>query len=313
MKLKIEKTMKTSYFNFALKILIVSTLLISCQTRNAKTNNESNEIPAMTADSVMAEVIPDSPNFSKNEATKNKKFIRTAKSKFRVKDVKHTTQKINDLTNKYGAYVTNMSLKSEPISCETIQVSADSQAEISTFTVQNDLIIRVPNLQLDSLLRDIFKLVEYWDSCEIKADEVTLSLLHNSLKIKKIESYSQRNKGNIDYKKGDISLTNNAEESVLNLQNQADNYLIDQKNTEDQVNFSTINLQIYQATTTQKTMLVSPKSFKSYRPNILLRLFDSLQESWRVLEELLVFLMRFWLLFVCVFLGYFLMKKYKKR
>lgn len=305
--------MKNSCFNFRLKTLIVSTLLISCQTRNAETNSESNEISTMSADSVMSKVIPNNPNFSKNEAIKNKKIIRTAESKFRVKNVKHTTQKINDLTNKYGAYVTNMSLKSEPISSKTIQVNADSLAEITTFTVQNDLTIRVSNRQLDSLLREVFRLVDYWDSCEIKADEVIVSILHNSLKIKRIEDFLQRNKSNIDRKKGDISLANNAEENVLNLQNEADNYLIEQKKIEDKVNFSTINLHIYQAATTQKTMLANPESFENYRPNIFLRLFDSLQDGWRVFEELLVFLMNFWVLFTGLILWYFLMKKYKKR
>jgi hypothetical protein len=185
-------------------------------------------------------------------------------------------------------------------------------AEISTFTVQNDLTIKVPNRQLDSLLREVFRLVDYWDSCEIKADEVTLSLLHSSLKMKRIEDFSQRNKSNIDRKKGDITLANSAEENILDLQNKADNYLIDQKNTEDQINFSTINLHIYQAATTQKTMLANPKNIESYRPNILLRLLDSVQDGWRVLEELLVFLMKFWVLFVGLFLGYFLFKRYRK-
>lgn len=304
--------MKNSYFNFTFKSLIVSTLLISCQTRNTETNNESNEIATMSADSVMAEVIPDNLSFSKNEAINNKKFIRTAESKFWVKDVKLTTQQINDLTSKFGAYVTNMSLKSEPVSSKTIQVSADSLEEITTFSVQNDLIIRVPNQQFDSLLKDIFKIVDYLDNCEIKADDVTLSLLHNSLKINRIEDFSKRNKSNIERKTGNISHANSAEENVLNLQNQADNYLIDKKHTEDQVDFSTINLHIYQPITTQKKMLANPKSFESYRPNIFIRLFDSLQDGWRVLEELLVFFMKFWVLFVGLFLGYFLMKKYKK-
>ena len=54
----------------------------------------------LSADSTS--VVPDNSNLTQNETLKNKKFIRTAESKFRVKDVKQTTQKIHDLTNKYG-------------------------------------------------------------------------------------------------------------------------------------------------------------------------------------------------------------------
>jgi Domain of unknown function (DUF4349) len=304
--------MNQSYLISIAKILIISILLISCSSKSFEqaSDNEISEVSAATADTVMA--ILSNPNLVKGEMMKNKKFIRTADSKFSVKDVKRTTQKIQDLTGKYGGYVTNMSLRSETTNTKTVPISADSLAEITTFSVHNDLTIRVPNQQLDSLLRDVFQLVEYWDSCEIKADEVTLSLLSTSLKIKRLDSFSERNKNNIDKKKGTISDASLAEEAILQNQNQADDYLIEQQSIEDQINFSTINLHIYQAPDSRKTIITNPESIEAYRPNLFIRLFDSVKDGWIVLEELLVFLFKFWVLFVVGVLGYILVKKYRK-
>ena len=310
MKTKHDKDMDKSYLISTVKILTISFLLTSCSSKSLEqaTDKEIEEVSA--ADTVM--VIPSNPNLVKGEMMKNKKFIRTADSKFSVKDVKRSTQKIQDLTSKYGGYVTNMSLRSETSSTKTIPISADSLAEIATFLVHNDLTIRIPNQQLDSLLRDIFQLVDYWDSCEIKADEVTLSLLSKSLKIKRLDGFSERNKNNIDKKKGTISEASNAEEAIVQNQNQADDYFIEQQNIEDQVNFSTINLHIYQASDTRKTIIANPESIEAYRPNLFIRLFDSVKDGWRGLEELLVFLFKLWVLFAGGILGYFLVKRYRK-
>lgn len=132
------------------------------------------------------------------------------------------------------------------------------------------------------------------------------------MKIKRLDSFSERNNNNIDKKKGNISEASNAEENVLEHQNQADDYLIEQQNIEDQVNFSTINLHIYQASENRKKIIENPESIEAYRPNLFLRLFDSVKDGWIALEELLVFLFKFWVLFVGGFLGYFLVKRYRK-
>ena len=264
MKLKHSLTMKPSFVYPALFLFSTSIFSISCT--NGVEKESANIASEMTADSTS--IIPDNSNLAKNEALKNKKFIRTAESKFRVKDVKQTTQRIHDLTNKYGGYVSSMSLKSEPSVNKKIQISADSLVEVEEFIVRNELTIRVPNQQLDSLLREVFKMVDYWDNCELKTDDASLQLLGNSLKIKRLESFSGRNKTNIDMKKGNIMIASEAEKDGLAHENQADNYKVDQQSIEDRVNFSVVNLQIYQAESIQMTVIPDIKNIEPYRPNI---------------------------------------------
>lgn len=283
--------MKSSFVYLALSFLTASVSFISC-TNGSRAKEADAESAFNSVDTTS--IIPDNSNLTKNEVLKNKKFIRTAESKFRVKDVKQTTQRIHDLTNKYGGYVSSMSLRSEPSASKKIQISADSLIEVEEFIVRNDLTIRVPNQQLDSLLRGVFKMVDYWDNCELRTDDASLLLLGNSLKIKRLESFSDRDKTNIDKKKGNITIASEAEKEVLTYENQADNYKVDQQSIEDRVNFSVVNLQIYQAESIQKTAIPNIKNIEPYRPNIFLQVGDSLKDGWLVLEDVLVFLMKFW-------------------
>lgn len=305
MKLKHSLTMKPSFVYLALFLFSTSIFSISCT--NGTEKESANIASEMMADS--SSIIPDNSNLTKNEALKNKKFIRTAESKFRVKDVKQTSQRIHDLTNKYGGYVSSMSLRSEPSVSKKIQISADSLVEVEEFIVRNDLTIRVPNQQLDSLLRDIFQMVDYWDNCELKTDDASLLLLANSMKAKRLESFSDRNKANIDKKKGNITIASEAEKEVLNHENQADNYKVDQQSIEDRVNFSVVNLQIYQAESIQKTAIPDIKNIEPYRPNIFLQVGDSLKDGWLVLEDLLVFLMKFWPLWIVGGVVYYFVRR----
>lgn len=297
--------MKASFVYLALFLFSTSIFSISCSN---DTQKESVNIASeKNVDSTS--IIPDNLNLAKNEALKNKKFIRTAESKFSVKDVKQSTQRIHDLTNKYGGYVSNMSLKSDPLASKMIQISADSLVEVEEFIVRNELTIRVPNQQLDSLLRDVFKMVDYWDNCELRTDDVSLLLLGNSLKIKRLESFSDRNKANIDKKKGNITVASDAEKEVLTHENQADNYKIDHQSIEDRVNLSVVKLQIYQAESIQKTAISDIKSIEPYRPNIFLQVENSLKAGWLVLEDILVFFVKFWPLWAIGGVVYFIRRK----
>ena len=297
--------MKPSFVYPVLFLFSASIFSISCS--NGAEKESANIALEMTADSTS--IIPDNSNLTKNEALKNKKFIRTAESKFRVKDVKQTTQRIHDLTNKYGGYVSSMSLRSEPSISKQIQISADSLVEVEEFVVRNELTIRIPNQQLDSLLRDVFKMVDYWDNCELRTDDASLLLLGNSLKIKRLENFSDRNKTNIDKKKGNITIASEAEKDVLNHENQADNYKIDQQSIEDRVNFSIVTLQIYQSESIQKTAIPDIKNIEPYRPNIFLQVGDSLKDGWLVFENLLVFLVKFWPLWVVGGVVYYFVRR----
>lgn len=84
---------------------------------------------------------------------------------------------------------------------------------------------------------------------------------------------------------------------------------------QDQIDFSTIELYIYQSQTIKKELIANEKNITEYEPSFGTKILNSLKFSWELLEALLVFLVKLWgfLVFgIIAFMGYKLYLKLKK-
>lgn len=135
-----------------------------------------------------------------NTKDSSRKFIRTADLKFRVEDVKNATYKIEDLIAKYDGFVSYTNLLSNVDNRSVIPISADSSLETIYYTVENNMTLRVPNIKLDSTLKDIAKQIDYLDYRVIKANDISLLLFSNKLTQKRLKKHSDRLSEAIDNK-----------------------------------------------------------------------------------------------------------------
>jgi hypothetical protein len=253
------------------------------------------------ADTVAASYASPEPQSTESKTTKdNRKFLRTADLKFRTKDVRKATYLVEDLTRHFDGFITRNDLQSRILYQDKTQISADSLLEITTFNVEGNISIRVPNRNLDSLVRQLNQLIDYLDHRTVTAEDVNLTLLRNSLKINRLESFDKRNQQVNDSRKGDILKANTAEEDRLDRQMASDDYKINNKDLEDKVNYSTVSLMLYQREQVSKALLPNPKSIESYKPNLFLRVWNSIKDGWVIIEEIIVFLFKLW---AVIFLG----------
>lgn len=240
-----------------------------------------------------------------NKEDSTHKFVRTAELKFKVKSVVKSTYDIEDITARIGGFVTYTNLTSDAFSTETKDFSLDSSVIVTHFTVTNSIIIRVPNTKLDTTLKLISRNIVYLDSRVIKADDVALQLLSNNLTIRRSDKNEARLKNAIDNRGKKLNETTSAEELLLNKQEQADNARIANLSLKDQINFSTINLTIYQNEGVNYEKIAHEK--KQYEPSFGYRILDSLSYGWTIFEEIIVFILNLWgllLLGILGFLGY---------
>ena len=238
------------------------------------------------------------------------KFIRTAEMKFRVKSVFKATYQIEDITAHFNGFVTYTDLNST-IDYKTITpLSTDTSLETIHFTVSNSIIIRVPNIKLDSTLKTIATLIDYLDYRRIKADDVRLQLLSNQLTQQRVGKHEERLKNAIDTKGKKLNETTKAEENLLSRQEQADNSKISNLSLQDQINFSTVSLSIYQRQETKRWVISNDKNIDGYEPGFGKQLLKSLKFGWEIIEALLVFITKLWgfILFAIIF--YILYKKF---
>lgn len=264
---------------------VLSVAFISCSPKAAER--------APCADSTVVSLVSSSAAVE-NKQDSTHKFIRTADLKFKVKSVIKSTYNIEELTAHMGGFVTYTNLNSNIDYNETKPVSADSSLVITHFTVTNSITLRVPNTKLDSTLKLISANIDYLDYRIIKADDVALQILSNNLAIKRSAKNGKRITHAIDNRGKKLTETTNAEEVVLNKQEQADNARIANLSLRDQLNFSTVNLIIYQRQTVRHELIANDKNIKEYEPGFGTKILDSLSNGWDILETVLLFIFNLW-------------------
>ena len=281
--------------------LLVIILAISCKKAESgnETAYESNDIAVDTSMvSSSAAVEP------KNS---DRKFVRTADIKFKVKNVANSTYAIENTTNKFGGFVTYTNLQSTIIDKSETKISQDSTLEITNFRVENNITIRVPNIRLDTVIKTIAKQIDFLEYRIIKADDVSLQMLSNQLTQNRTENQEKRLEKAIDTKGKKLNEVIAAEDNLNTKKEQKDNSKIENLSLQDQVNFSTLTLQIYQRETIKEEMIANAKT---YRQDFGSKILDGLISGWYVIEGIIAVVAQLWSVILIGIGGYFIFKKY---
>jgi hypothetical protein len=288
-----------------LTTFVITAVLFSCKKADA------------TAEATADYALTDSTAVSSSAAVEKKdskqKFIRTADIKFKVKNVVRSTYAIENATQKFGGFVTYTNLQSTIQNQITTKISQDSTLETTKYIVENNITIRVPNTQLDTVIKTIAKQIDFLDYRVIKADDVSLKLLANQLSQKRSAHTEKRVEKAIDEKGKKINDIMEAENTLANQKESNDNRTIDNLSLQDQINFSTITLQLYQNETIRQETIASEKDSAAYKPNLGIQIIDALKSGWYILQAILIFFINLWPFILISIGGFLLYKKYLKR
>lgn len=283
-------------------VLAIITLLISCK---------KSEAPEELATRITTDSVSSSAAVEKEGSTR--KFIRTADLKFKVKSVTQSTYAIENITNKFDGFVTYTNLQSIIIDRFETKISQDSTLETTRYNVENNITLRVPNTKLDTVIKSIAKQIHFLDHRIIKADDVSLKILSNQLAQNRSSNNEKRIEKAIDTKGKKINDIMAAENNLAEQKEQKDNNKLENLSIEDQVNFSTLTIQIYQHESVKQEMNANTKDYNFYKPNIGIRILDSLRTGWYVLLDVIVFLFKIWWLILVGIGAYYLYKRHLKK
>jgi hypothetical protein len=297
-------------FKPVLVVLAATAVFFSCKQGEAPATEMSSASGNVASD----KAIPSTDSVKK--FSDNRKFIRTADLKFKVKDVAKSTTLIENTTNKFGGLVTNSNLESITTLRDETQFSQDSTLVTTKYRVETNMTLRVPNTKLDTVVKAIAKEIDFLDVRVIKAHDVSLQLLSNQLaqnrnsqQQKRIEKAidNTRDEGELSGAKGKkLGQIMDAEDQLAGKNEDYDNAKLSNLALKDQVAFSTVTLKIYQPETTRKELVASDVT---PRPNIGLQLLDSLKTGWYILETLLAFVVQLWSLILIVLVALVIYKK----
>ena len=287
--------------------LLALGLVLSCKESASKENAAYAEEAVTDSTSVV------SSSAAVENKNSNRKFVRTADVKFKVKNVAKSTYAIEDATTKFGGFVTYTNLQSNIHSEDKTKVSQDSSLVTTKYKVDNNITIRVPNTKMDTVIKTIAKQIHFLDYRIIKADDVSLQMLSNELTQKRSNSSEKRLANAIDSKGKKLNQVVKSEETLDAKKEQNDASKLQNLSLQDKVNFSSLTLNIYQDESIKQEMVANEKSINAYRPNIGLQIWDSVKTGWFMLENIVSFIVVLWPFALIGFLGFLGYKKFLKK
>lgn len=284
-------------------LLIIS--IVSCKKSEAsgEYTNESGDIAVDTTNTTSSSAAIEPKN-------SNRKFIRTADLKFKVKNVAQSTYAIENTTNKFGGFVTYTNLQSIVSEKMETKISHDSTLEITKYRVENNITIRVPNTRLDTVIKTIANQIDFLEYRIIKADDVSLQMLSNQMKQNRGVNQEKRLEKAIDTKGKKLNDIIAAEDNLNTKKEEKDNNKLENISLQDQVNFSTLTLQIYQRETIKEEIVANAKT---YRQSFGSQIVDGLISGWYIIEEIIAVIVKLWSIILIAIGGYFIYKKYFKQ
>lgn len=240
-----------------------------------------------------------------------KKFIRTADIKYRVKNVRSSTNKLEDITRKNGGYVTYTNLQSDINRTENTPISADSSLETMYYTINNTITLRVPNSTLNNTLREMSSEIDYLDYRTITANDISISYLSNELEQRRIEKHNKRLEQVIDDQGKKIKQTINAEENLYEKETRKDHSKIANLTLQDKVEYSTVSLYIYQRQGVKREIVENYKNIEAYQPDYLSQAGEAITSGWNGIKNISIGLITIWPFLLFITALFFIIRKYK--
>ena len=264
---------------------------------------------SQTIANTIAEYSPGLATDTINGITHN--FVRTADLKFKVKNVLASSDQIEDLVVKKGGYISLSDLSSHINYNTYVKFKKDSTIESTSYTTMNTITLKIPNKQLDKVVREISGYALFIDSRKLRADDVKMTLYANSLSEKRYEHYQSRLEKKTKKDKENLNHSIKAEEMLLEKQTLADNTRIDSYNLADQVNYSTITLELYQTEQFSQEIKAMPPIIEPYSPSFLEQLNAAFLKGVEFLKNCFLFIVGIWGLLFFFIVLFFTFKKMK--
>ncbi|MCW3126617.1 MAG: hypothetical protein JWO03_2275 [Bacteroidetes bacterium] len=240
------------------------------------------------------------------------KFIRTADIRFQVDNVPEATYAMEDITTRYGGFVIYTALNSTVNNKETVPISSDSSLDITYYTVENDITLRVPNTRMDSALRAMTALVGFLDHRIIRADEVSGQQLANDMSAHRNEEHARNMLKYMDQKQVKSADITEANAQALLQQAQADDAKIANRTLDNQIKYSTLHFLIYQRESVRKVKVANETNISRYRPSLLIQVRDAAVSGWEIVSHVLVFLVQCWAFILIGVLGWLIYRRSRK-
>jgi len=223
-----------------------------------------------------------------------RKFIRTADVRFRVREVYRSALAIEDLVAEHGGFVAKNDIRTEINDVDSRPSGDGNLVELATYTVHGALQVRVPSERTQPFLRALASQIEFLDGRNFAAVDAQFEMLRQQLAQARHQQ-AQRALGDVADGRAKPGEKTEAITARTESQSQRDEALIAQKSFEDRVAFATIDLSLYQLPQVRRTERPDVEAIvRRDAPGFFPRLGHSLAVGWYGVLDVVVALARLW-------------------
>lgn len=244
-------------------------------------------------------------------------FIKTASLKCRMSNVLSATKTIEDLVALNGGYASKSDLVSTVNYSNTIHFAKDSVLEQTFYTTSNSLSLRIPAKQLDTILRKITDLAVFVDYRTLRSDDVKMKLFANSLTEARLQAYKKSVSAKVHSKETKLNHAVAAEENMFEKQTASDETQVESFSLADQINYSTLVVELYESQKSSSQKLALPLVIKPYEDSFIQKFGVAFLKGFEILKNFVLFIAESWSVFFIMILLFILAKKgiafYNKR
>ena len=242
-----------------------------------------------------------------------RKFVRTADAQFRVKDVYQSAIAIENIVANQGGFVLSNQVKADTDNVNRYRIGNAKLLELAEYTVRGNLSVRVPSDKSQDFLRALITQIDFLDQRNFNAHDVQFDLLRKQLEFLRNQE-AQKQLGDLSAAPGRMS----DKAAVISGQNDAkanrDEATVVQKEIEDRVAFSTINLSLYQLSKVRKTEIDDVDAIaKASRPGFFNRLSSVISVGWYGFLDIVISFFAIWPLWLAIGFGIFIIKRFRKK
>lgn len=285
--------MKTAKVFFALTIAGAS--MVSCHSgmNNENTVGRSAE-PAAAKASEQSDLAADAKEINNDQ----RKVIKKADIRSRVKDVLATTTQLERVTRQIDGIVMSSHLENTEEMSYTRAFSEDSLKQIQSYVPSATLTLKIPVQHLDTFLNVLVSQSEFINSRNLALEDMTLQYLSNELKqeASKAGNLPTKSVTNVDY------IDQKTEQNI--------NRKIENLSINDQVKYATLTVDLYEP----KKVLISlvPNVDNMVAPRFGEQMKSALYNGWYLVKYLLIGLTNLWVFILVGGIALLLVRKYRK-
>lgn len=274
------------------KIIVVNCFIIvlfgSCQ-------NTSKESVNALADVSVAEGKQESVSDFTGDTVK---LVKTGAIRIKVKNVEQSAKELSVLTDRYDGMVFNKSYNALEGDREEFKISTDSLLQVSTYTPQADISIRVPSEKLEQFLFDVADRGYFTGSSSLNIDDKSLAYLENILK--------QKNRTDVLNERPPVSKAPSSLNKI-DIKDQVTEQQILNRRIDKDVKYSLVTLNLYQNTFIKKEVIAN-YNIADYKGSFGVRFRNAVSDGWHSFLGLVIIFANLWVFILLLIIAWLIYK-----